>query len=273
MALYRKFTDLAELEREYSPSSCIGGDISAYIKDYSDRSAAVKAARPFQTHHYGDHAAEALDYFKARPGANPVHVFIHGGYWQELGKDFFAFPAADFAPAGIDYVAINYGLAPAATMDQMVDRCRRALAWLYANAEHLGFDPAEVTLSGHSAGAHLAAMCLLGPGRVPDKAVLISGVFDLTPIRLTYVNAPLKLDAAAVQRNSPLFLLQAGARLPARTIITYGDNETAEFKRQSDDVAALSGVRALCIKDRNHFDVVCDLGVATTPLGAAVLGL
>jgi arylformamidase len=165
----------------------------------------------------------------------------------------------------------------------MVDRCRRALAWIVQHAHTLGIDPQALHLAGCSAGGHLAAMTALtdwesqGLLTQPLRSVtLLSGVFDLRPIPLTYVNDAVGMSLEDALSNSP-FLLADGAQgnLPP-TLIVWGDNETAEFKRQSRDYAqALTRkgvtVHAEEIMGRNHFDLIFDLGEPATRFGTLTL--
>ena len=108
---------------------------------------------------------------------------------------------------------INYPLAPSVTMDEIVRHNRMALAWLWRNAEDLGFDRDRIHASGHSAGGHLVMMLLatdwptFGDGLPADllkSGTPISGLYDLEPIQLCYLNEHLRMDAEAARRNTPL---------------------------------------------------------------------
>lgn len=281
MNIYRHIPDLASLEREYSPSSCID-DIQPFLDAYAQRSTQARQDSQPQTLQYGDAVEECLDYFPATHENAALLVFIHGGYWQQLSKADASFAASDCRRHGIAYAAINYGLAPQATLPQMIERCRRALAWLHEHGRQLGFDPQRIFVSGSSAGAHLAAMTLL-PTQTPSPpwlkgAVLLSGIYDLQPLIPTYVNEPLHLDATTATQCSPVHALASTSSALPPVLIAYGNNETSEFKRQSTEFADALHSRArsveqLCIAGRNHFDIVFDLADETTALGSAVLAL
>lgn len=273
----------ARLEREYSPSSRIGGDYRPIIAEYVARSARARAtSRCRRDLSYGGHPDERLDLFLAPRADAPLLVYIHGGYWQELSKAASAFAACDAIAAGCAFAAVGYTLAPAASLDRIVEQCRRAVDWLFEQAQALGVDPGRIVLAGSSAGAHLAAMSLLGGrgrgrnrGRAAAGAVLVSGIYDLRPLVRTYVNDALGLDEAAALRASPLALDLGG--LPP-TIVARGANETAEFARQSDAFAAALAAarvpsRTIVAQARNHFDVVLDLVRTGSPLGDATLAL
>ncbi|MEV4560602.1 alpha/beta hydrolase [Kitasatospora sp. NPDC049285] len=275
MAVYRGF-DQRELDREYSPSSRVddfGAELAAYARG-SERAYAELAGR--RELRYGTAEPELIDFFPAGPGA-PLHVFVHGGYWQELGKEDSVFPAPDFVRRGIAYAAVGYGLAPRWSLEEIVGQVVAAVRWLVEHAGELGVDASRIVLSGSSAGAHLAAWALLDErlrGRIAGAA-LLSGVYDLEPIALTYVNDPLGLDAERARALSPLHAELAG--LPP-LVVALGEFETGEFGRQQGEFAAAARaagvpVRQLLVGGRNHFDVVFDLGRTDTALGAAVASL
>ena len=263
----------AELDRQYSPSSLVPS-LRACLDDYAARSAvAVAAYPPVADLCYGAAPEARLDLFRVPGNGAPLQVFLHGGYWQEISKAESAFAAADFLAAGVAFAAVDYGLAPAYRLDRIVDMAVEAVLWLHGNAERFGIDPRRIHLSGSSAGAHLAAMALVRDDehRIAG-ATLLSGVYDLEPLRHTYVNDVLGLDAAEALRNSPMYRLPD--RLPP-IVIARGGAETDEFIRQHDTMTALLRQRAdvteVISPERNHFDLPYDLGDPATALGSAVL--
>ena len=305
---WRELDDAAR-EREVSPSSCIGGNYQPFIAAYAERSAQARARANAEGSgrlnlRYGPGAAQLLDLFLP-PAAGPVGgagvpallVFIHGGYWQELSKDESSFAAPQCVAQGIAFAAVNYTLAPSATVAEMVAECRLAIAWLHANAAALGFDARRIVVAGSSAGAHLAAMVALPPQGPPlapafaptpapalspmdaplrlRGAVLVSGIYELEVLLGTSVNEALGLTADSARALSPALLPLRG--FPP-SIVCWGEVETAEFKRQSQGFAAcLQGAGTSCqrfeMPQRNHFDVILDLADPATMLGAATLAL
>jgi len=283
--------DEATREREYSPSSCIGGNYQPFIAAYAGRSAAVRAEFAGPNGRldlgYGAGGAQRLDLFlpPGRPASGalpPLLVFIHGGYWQELSKNESSFAAADALRQGIAFAALDYTLAPAATLGDMVTECRQALAWLHVHAAELGFDAGRIAVAGSSAGAHLAAMCALNAGGAPvvgapvvKAAILVSGIYEVEPLVGTSINAALGLDAPGARAVSPAL---ADLRGFPPAVVCWGAIETAEFKRQGREFAeALRQAGTRCdvfeVPRRNHFDVILDLADPGTLLGAATLSL
>lgn len=275
---------LAEREQAYSPSSCIGGDYRPFLLQYQQRSDQARVL-PHQEHAYGGLPRQRLDLFLpplTQPDSRTpaLLVFIHGGYWQELSKHSACFAAPACLAAGHAFAAVGYTLAPEATVEQIVQECRSALVWLHQHAERLGFDPARIVVAGSSAGAHLAAMCSLRgwphEAGLPAAAVLVSGVYELAPLVGTSINTALGLTPDSASRASPLHYSLAGF---ARTVLAWGEIETAEFKRQSRafglalQTQGLPEVPSLEVPARNHFDVVLDLCEPGTLLGDATLAL
>lgn len=267
--------DRSTLDREYSPSSCVP-DLEPYLDEYAARSASARARHEVRRLRYGPGAAETVDVFPAAAGSAPLHVFVHGGNWQALSVDDSSFAAPGFLARGVAFAAVGYPLAPAATLDGIVAAVGRCLRWLRDHAGELGADPARLQVSGHSAGAHLVAAALAADAELAAAVagvVLVSGMYDLEPVRRSYVNDALGLDDDAVRRNGPL--LHLPTHLPP-VVLARGGDETRGYAMQHD--AMLAALRAgghdvVSVVDphRNHFDVPYDLPDAATPVGAAVL--
>ena len=261
---WRSLSDV-EREREYSPSSCIGGDYMPYLRAYADRSASARREHPPRTLRYGPGEPQTIDLFMPSTVARPsVLVFFHGGYWQELSKRESAFAAPQCLAHGIAYAAVDYTLAPKATLSAIVDECRTAVACLA--------EVGPLVVAGSSAGAHLAAM--VANERLKG-VVLVSGIFELEPLIGTSINTALCLDVAEAARNSPMRRPLEG--FPP-SLVCWGDNETDQFKRQSRAFAqALHVAGAECsvfeCPGRNHFDVILDLADPATELGRRTLDL
>tara|TARA_Y100000588_G_C14080650_1_gene850027 strand:+ start:91 stop:951 length:861 start_codon:yes stop_codon:yes gene_type:complete len=216
---------------------------------------------------FGESDMERLDIFPALTPDAPVCMFVHGGYWQSLDKSDFSFLAAGLLPHDVTLVVNNYALCPHVTMDEIVRQNRAALAWIWANADNYGIDPERVHISGHSAGGHLVAMLMatnwpsFQPGTPADlikSTCAMSGLYDLEPIRLCYLNEVLRMDQDMAARNSPLNL-----NYPHDTpmLITHGGLESDEYYRQTNDMTALWGRLGFPIErsipdDLTHFSLV-----------------
>lgn len=216
---------------------------------------------------YGEGSSEKLDVFPAdAKGPAPVLVFLHGGYWRALDKADHSFIAPAFTRQGVCVVVPNYALCPAITIPGIVLQMVQALAWTWRHVARFGGDPSRITVAGHSAGGHLAAMMLacewrrVGrdlPAGLVRNALSISGLHDLEPIRHTPFLKDLHLTAADARRASPA-LLPAPA---AGTLYSVaGGDESAEFLRQNGLIQQAWGRRRVPVCEslpgRNHFSVL-----------------
>lgn len=268
--MWQQFSDDV-LEREYSPSS-VASNYRDVVASYSDESNVVSASLMSYRMCYGASPAEYSIVFPSRRSDDAIVIFIHGGYWQELSAEESCFPARNFIEHGVAFAAVNYALAPSATIETMVEQCARAIRCIA-----VAHPDAKLVIAGSSAGAHLSAMMAMQEWehalatRIKGY-VLASGVYDLRPLVRTYVNQPLKLNIEAAIAASPMF---AKPRHRVPTLVCWGQHETAEFKRQSFEFARhLSDhevpVQLLEVTGRNHFDILFDLSMPSSELGTTV---
>ncbi|GAA3299065.1 alpha/beta hydrolase [Streptomyces cinereospinus] len=268
------------LDREYSPSSRVA-DLDVHLARYAADSARARADLPVRMGvPCGPLPEQRLDLFPAPDPRAPLFVFVHGGYWQELSRSEAAFAARDFLAAGFSFGALGYGLAPRHRLRDITAAVSDSLLRIGTGRAHLPMAPRAVHLGGHSAGAHLVASALLDADGPPPSgtfasATLISGLYDLEPLRHTYVNDALGMDVDEARECSPLHRMPT--RLP-RLVVALGENETDAFTAQHHRfvAAAREGgteVTDLVVPGRHHFDLPFDLADPDTVLGAAVLGM
>ena len=271
------------LDEQYNNQRTVP-DYTVYVQRYEQMSAKVRTTLEIQPDlAYGEHPDELLDLYPAKDDNAPVQVFIHGGGWRQLSKDVSAFPAEAFVAAGVVFVTVGFSLLPAVRLETIVAQIRKSVAWLFANVAHFGGNPNRIHVCGHSSGAHLAGMLMSDnwqeacevPVDVVKSGLLVSGLCDLEPVRLSYRNEHLELDRPAVRGNSLLYNLpKSGMPL----IVAYGQHETDEFKRQSRTLfEAWQGIGGSCtslqIDGRNHFDVILDLADRDEVLAQLALSL
>jgi acetyl esterase/lipase len=180
---------------------------------------------------YGPHERNRIDYFKAAANA-PTLLFIHGGYWQHRAKETFALFAEGAMAHGINVALIGYTLAPDATLDRIVAEIHAGIDFLVPQLPRLGGDGKGIVVSGWSAGGHLAAMALANPN--VRGGLGISGIYDLEPIRHSYLNVKLGLDEAASLRNSPM--MQAGGPMKPLSLVV-GSAELPLLRKQTANFA------------------------------------
>jgi arylformamidase len=238
--LYREFSTQEELDAQYNMANSVP-DYQNYAKFYVEES---KETREQLDCHldvsFGPTIAEHLDVFPADQPNAPVLLFIHGGYWHSLSSREFSFVADGPVSKGVTTIVLNYALCPDVTIDEIVRQSRAAVAWLEKNVEDYGGDSSKIYVAGHSAGGHLTAMLLATDweGRYGISADIIkggcsiSGLFDLEPFPYTYLQPKLQLTWGQIRRNSPIRHIPDSA---PPLLVTYGNEETSEMRRQSND--------------------------------------
>lgn len=281
--LYKTFRTQAEFDAAYDVEASVP-DFMVYARMFTQASADTREALPcVQNVRYGPTMAEYVDIFPAGRRGAPVLIFIHGGYWKSLTAKEFSFAARGFATRGVTVVIANYEICPAVTIPEITRQMRAMVAWVADNIDRYDGDPENITVTGHSAGGHLTAMCALTdwaglyglPANVIRHAVPISGLFDLEPISLTYMQPELRITQRAIDECSPQRLVR---RVPCDMVLTYGTDEPAEFSRHSEEFLAAwrdAGNRARFFPQlgRNHFTAITDLGDPDAPLTQAIFDL
>ena len=247
--------DRAALDAAYNNAAAVK-DSAQIVAGWEARSAKLRAAHPEGMDlRYGSDERNRIDYFAARRDG-PVLMFIHGGYWQNRAKELFAFVAQGPLAWGINVALVGYTLAPQKRLEGIVAEIHASLAWLYESVPMLGGDRRAIHVSGWSAGGHLTAMAMSHPA--VRGGLAISGIYDLEPMRLSYINDKLRLDESEQRRCTP-------GRTDKPLSVAYGGDELPELCRQSEDYANLLGTKAVAVPNRNHFTVLEELA---SPHGA-----
>jgi arylformamidase len=246
----------------------------------SERTRAILG--PPQRVAYGPSEYEQLDIFRAAAAKAPVNVFVHGGAWRRNKAADYALQAEPLVGAGAHAVIIDFINVDQAGGDlfPMYEQVRRALAWTWRNAESFGGDRARFYISAHSSGSHLAA-CVLARGwreeDLPENfcqgALLLSGMYDLEPVRRSKRSSYVKFTDAMVENLSSQRHLD-GLHTPL--ILAYGSCETPEFQRQTKDFfAAVRGLEKpaeLIVGEAyNHFELLETLANPYGLTGRALL--
>ncbi|MFA6155457.1 alpha/beta hydrolase [Mesorhizobium sp.] len=247
-------------------------DFDEIVADIVARSAATRATLPMVADvAYGAHQAERLDlFFPPDRGSDdmPVHMFIHGGYWRMFSKSDYSYVADTVTRSGAIAVIIDYALMPAVRMATIVDQVRRAKQWVLENIATHGGNPDRFTISGHSAGAHLATM-LFDEAGTPSKvraALLLGGLYDLKPLQDSFLAAEIGITDQEVAAFSPL---THEFDRDVHVSILVGGEETPPFHLQAEALAARLETQGLAVArttlaGSNHMSSVRDLGVAGT---------
>lgn len=259
--------DDAARKAAYDNTSAVT-DSAAQLAAFEARSAAIlqKTAADWDVS-YGPAERQKFDFIPGDAGAATL-LFIHGGYWQMRHKNTFRFVTEGAGQHGLHAALVGYTLAPQATLTQIVQEVREAIAAVRAHALQRGGSD-RILLCGWSAGGHLTAMCLDAPGVVAGLG--ISGIYDLGPIAHNYLNEALQLSADEVQQLSPLRLPVVDKPL----VIAYGSAELPQLQAQSQAFAEHRNQQLqdtlYVVKGADHFSILNALADAQGALLQALL--
>jgi len=275
--------DQAELDAAYDQIK-YAPNLPQIVKRYATNSEAVRARLgPPRRYAYGPSPIEALDVYATGRANAPINVFLHGGAWRVGFAKDYAFPAELFVHAGAHFVVPDFinVIEADGNLMPMAEQVRRAVAWVYRNAQSFGGDPDRIYVSGHSSGGHLAGVVLVTDWRkdfnlaadTVKGGLCCSGLFDLKPVRLSARSSYVRFTDEIEQTLSSQGHLD---RLNAPVIVAYGTLETPEFQRQSRDFAAAvkatgKSVQLLVGEGYNHFEIPETLANPYGLLGRAVL--
>ena len=231
----------------------------AMVAGWEQRSADMRKRYPDHIDlRYGPRERNRIDFLKAGDKA-PTLLFIHGGYWQTRAKEVFTIVAEGPMAHGINVALIGYTLAPDATLDEIVAEIHAGIDFLAKQLPALGAAKDGVVVSGWSAGGHLTSLALSHP--FVKAGMAISGIYDLDPIRHSYLNVKLRLDGPMSHRNSPM--TQAGGP-PKPLSLVVGSAELPLLRKQTADFAGHRARYGLPvtyeeIPGANHFTIMQEM--------------
>jgi arylformamidase len=274
--LYRNFATQQEIDAEYDLER-VAGDSKSYFEYFTAESALARRDLDCLLDvRFGPTLEESLDIFPASDPNAPIVCFIHGGYWRRLSAKEFSLVALGLVARGMTVIVTNYALCPKVTLPEITRQSRAAIAWIYRKELQFAGNRERLYVAGHSAGGHQAARVLTTAWRtdygLPDDTVkgayTISGLFDLSPLRYSFVQPALQLDGDLIQRESPLFNIPTSA---SPLCAVAGSDESAEFRRQSADYINAWLAAGLCgtyieQSGKNHFSIIADFAVADSVL-------
>ncbi|KXO13399.1 MULTISPECIES: alpha/beta hydrolase [unclassified Moritella] len=268
MNLFRGFKTSKDINEEYNAVLSVD-NLGMYIEQDLTRSKETRdELKCFEDIPYGSSEDEILDVYPSSHMNSPVVVFIHGGYWKSLSSKDFSFVAKGLVEKGFTVVLTNYSLCPKVSIPEITKQNCSAIEWTYNNSHKFNGNNQKIFVCGHSAGGHQAAMLALCdwndldlPNDVIKGCIAISGLFDLSPLKFSWLQTEINLTEKIILEQSPL--LEASLNSPS-TMLIVGEYESIEFKRQSSDYAdklrdSGNDVQLYFSTGKNHFSVVQDL--------------
>jgi arylformamidase len=231
------------------------------IRRYSEKSNSVREriGEP-RVERYGPTPPETLDIYGS---GKKAFVFVHGGAWRRQSSREQAFPAEPIIAAGAAYVALNFANLPTVTLPEMAAQVCRGIEWVWRNLSK------EIVLFGHSSGGHLGGYALT---QLPNikSAMVVSGIYDLLPVRLSARNDYVRLDERLEHEYSPIRHID---KIRCPVTVGWAEKEAAEFARQSREFAEKLGAPTIVGSGLNHFEIVETLADPRSPLGRAALNM
>ena len=270
--------DTATLEQHFNPRIAVP-DAPDHLQRLAGLASAARARMDMRRNiSYGAHPREVYDLISG-PFGGPLHIFIHGGYWRALSKDEHHFVAEPLAGAGATVVMLNYPLCPDVTLSQLVAAVIRGVAHAIRNAGEYGADAARVHVSGHSAGAHLAAMVAAHDwpaegleNNVIRSATLLSGIFDPRPTLQVSVNEEIGLTMAEAEANNAL---NHPPRPDCDVLVGVGGDEPPGWQRQSADYRDTNNITRplMQVAGTNHFTLLDEMTDPHSELVTTMTGM
>lgn len=217
---------------------------------------------------YGESAIEGFDFYPAGKAGAGILIFIHGGAWRSGVSRNFAHLADTFTGFGLNCAVLDFTSIDdaAGNLLLMAKQVRSAVAWIARNAATLNVDADRIFIAGHSSGGHLGGCTLVTdwtkdfglPANLLKGAVLLSGMYDLTPVALSKRSSYVRFTPETVEQLSAIRHLQ---HIHCPVVIGYGTLELPEFQRQTKAFSqALSGAgkkfELIVAEGTNHFEML-----------------
>lgn len=273
-AVWRDLTQ-AELDRAYDQAAYAANMQSVVARFQTNSAAARQRLAPPDRIAYGPGEKSAFDLYRAAGDRRPLQIFVHGGAWRATAAADYAFLAECFTGAGAHLAILDFDWVQdrGGDLTSVADQISTGVQRIIDNAVDLNADPARIFLSGHSSGAHMAAVALTRLAGGVAGAFLASGMYDLAPVSLSARSAYVAFTEAGVAALSPIRHME---KIGVPVVAAYGSLETPEFVRQSEDFATeirqAGGLVELIVgMHYNHFEILETLANPYGLLGRAAL--
>ena len=272
-----------ELEVNFNPRESVP-DFNTHLSSTLIKSKqAKKILNGYENIKYGNGKLQTLDIYGEKSAKlKPIHIFVHGGYWRALDKKYHTHMAVPFNKNNISFLNLNYDLCPSVTLEEICKQMIEAMIWTYNNCEKYGVDKNRITISGHSAGAHLVSYLISLnwqnydlPYNLFKGASLISGIYNLEIVKKLSVNNDIRLSAIEVKNLSTINKIPY-TNIPI--IISYGKDEPLGWKDQSIQYKNLLesnnfNIESIVCSNNNHFTLIDTLALEESSLCKKIIKL
>lgn len=235
----------------------------------------VQAAEKAVTLGYGPESEQLLDiYLPDNPVKAPVLVLVHGGGWKIGDKSSRAViknKVAHWQPKGFIVVSINYRLLPDADPLVQAQDIALALSYLQGKIMNWGGDPEKITLVGHSAGGHLAALISANPTRYQklkpwrSSVILDSAAMDVPTIMINehprLYDQAFGADRQVWTSASPLHQLNSQAVPMLLVCSTQRDDACPQAEAFADAAKNIGTHTTVTREDLSHKQINARLGI------------
>lgn len=281
MKLFGEFETQEEIDAEYDLESVL--DMPFYGDWMNSKNRLTRQElNKVLFESYGPTRDEFVDIFPSMIPNSPVLVFIHGGWWRSMSAADFHYVARGLVKQGITAVLVNYSLCPKVSVSEITRQNRAAISWVHRNIQNHNGNPDRLFVAGHSAGGHQVGMLLTTdwereyglPAEIIKGGIPISGLFDLRPFYYSWLQPKLLLSHDIIQRESPLFHLDALDFYPP-LLMSVGGDESQEFHRQTNEFAEAwisrgGAVTMLPQPKKDHISAISDFVDPTSDVTNAV---
>lgn len=219
----------------------------------------------------------------------PVLVHIHGGGWRMGDKERMKATGLFYASKGILFITPNYRLSPKVTHPAHAEDCAAALKWVFDHVEELGGNRKRIYLSGHSAGAHLAALLATNRKYLAEHGLKPGDLAGVIPVDTASYNLVSKDNEGLVTRlvrqafgtdpkvlkdASPFYSVQDTAQYPDFLVLNTTNRKSA-VRGAREFVAKLEGVgcnvRFVAVENHTHSEMARGMYGETDPVAKAIL--
>ena len=251
----------------------------------------VKVQKDIAFSEYAVHESQKLDVYSPvnLSSKAPVLIHIHGGGWRMGDKSRTDDHGNYFAKNGIVFVTLNYRLSPKFKHPAHIEDCAAGVAWVLKNIDKLNGDKNKVYLSGHSAGAQLAALLATNPkflGKHKLETTLFAGVIPVDTASYDFlsnnaerivsgmIKSAFGEDKAVLTEASPHQQLKSDRKYPPFHVFVTKERDKA-VKNSYDFVEKIKSVGGSAtlykIDGHSHRDMNLGMYKANDPVGKELI--